>query len=177
MKPTPALGSLALATLMAALLSTAALAERGGMGPMGAMPMMDFDQLDADKDGKLTEAEIKAAMTARLTEADTDKDGKLSPEELIALREKMAAERKMARARAMIERHDTDKDGFVSITEMEAAGPDTGRMFDRVDADDDGAISKEEMQAMRDRIAERRKDKGDHGRKGQHGGGMWWSDD
>lgn len=171
MKKTTVLGSVTLAAMLAATLSTAVLAERGGMGPMGGMPMLDFDRLDADKDGKLTEAELKAAMTARLTEADADKDGKLSAEELMAMRDKMQAERKLARAKAMIERHDSDGDGFVSITEMEAAAPNMGKMVSRLDDDGDGAISKDEMAAMQDHMG------GHGGKKGHHGGGMWGNDD
>ena len=51
-----------LAALVGVTMTTAALAEKGPMGgPMGGM-MMNFEQLDADKDGKVTKEEGRAAM-------------------------------------------------------------------------------------------------------------------
>lgn len=165
-----------LAALMAATLSTAVLAEKGPMGaPMGGM-MMNFDAVDADKDGKITKDEMAAHRAARFTEADSDKDGKLSPEEMVAMREQAEAARKTERAKAMIARIDSDKDGFVSPAEMDAM-PMMDKMFDRVDENSDGAISKEEMEAVRARMGERMGDGkkgGGHGKhRGDHDGGFW----
>ena len=53
----------------------------GGMGGMGGpeqggtMPM--FEERDADKDGRVTGAEVTAHHAARLAGADADKDGKV----------------------------------------------------------------------------------------------------
>lgn len=164
-----------LAALMGITLSTAVLAADGSLGgPMGGA-MLNFDQLDANKDGKLTKEELAANRTAKFTEADTDKDGKLSADEMVAMHEKAAAERKAERAKAMIARIDSDKDGFVSDAEMQAM-PMMGKMFDRLDENADGAISTEEMAAIRVRMDERMHGKGHgvgHGGHAKHGGGFW----
>ena len=98
--------ALTMAALIAATLSTAVIAQTAapmgqgmgaGMGQgMGAgpMPLANFDEMDADKDGKVTQEEVTAFLTARATEADADKDGKISVEELVAMREKAEAARK-----------------------------------------------------------------------------------
>ncbi|WCT73425.1 EF-hand domain-containing protein [Sphingomonas naphthae] len=52
----------------------------------GMMMMAMFDRIDADKDGKVTEAEAVAAARARFAKIDTDGDGKLSEAERMAAR-------------------------------------------------------------------------------------------
>ena len=62
------LTALALAAVTGAAFSSAALADRGPMGDMPGMemgmggpgPHFDFATVDADKDGKVTEAELTA---------------------------------------------------------------------------------------------------------------------
>jgi Ca2+-binding EF-hand superfamily protein len=97
---------------------------------------------------------------------------------LIAMRDAADAERKAARAKAMLARIDTDADGFVSVAEMEAM-PMMSQMFDRVDDNSDGAISKDEMDAMQARMAEHRGHGRGHGMgHGKGGGGFWgWMSD
>jgi Ca2+-binding EF-hand superfamily protein len=163
-----------LAALVGATLSTVAMADKGPMAaPLGG-PMMNFDELDADKDGKVTKEELAANRAAKFAEADADKDGKLSADEMVAMREKAEAARKAEMAKAMIARIDSDKDGFVSAAEMDAM-PMMDKMFDRVDENADGAISKDEMEAVQARMAERMKGDGEgHGMgHGKRGGGFW----
>ncbi|MES2549753.1 MAG: hypothetical protein V4630_08665, partial [Pseudomonadota bacterium] len=86
--------AIAALAVMGALLGTAALAEKGGMGMgmgmdmdgegRGAMLTQMFDTMDADKDGKLTLAELEAHRTAEFAAADTNGDGALSADELSA---------------------------------------------------------------------------------------------
>ena len=73
----------------------------------------------------------------------------------------------------MLERMDTDKDGKLSMDEMQAMkdkgprGKMMDRMFDRADADDDGAISQDEFDTAQARMQERMKGYMD-GKKGWH---------
>ncbi len=177
MRKTTALTSLTLAALVAAGLSTAVLAqEQPAPPPAGEdVPMFLFDKIDADKDGKVTQAEIDAFKAARFAEADADKDGKLSPAELVAMREKAEAERKMQGAEKMVARIDRDGDGLLSPEEM-AAGPRPKSLIERMDTDGDGAVSKAEAEAaqarMQDRMEDHRGGKGDgHGKGDDHGKG------
>lgn len=156
-----ALSTLTLAAMIAAGLSTSALADRG---PRHMMPMIDFYAIDTNKDGKITQDEIAAHHKARISEADTSADGKLSPGELVVMHQKARAARELDRVSEMIEQFDDDKDGFLSEAEM-PKGPESGRMFDRVDTDGDGAISREEMEAVGEKL---------RGRHGGHRGG-WGS--
>lgn len=160
MRKTTALNSLTLAALLAAGVSTAVLAQEPPPGPPGEPEMFLFDQMDADKDGKLSAAE------------------------LAAMREKAEAARKEAMATKMISRIDADGDGMLSLEEMNA-GPRPKSMIERLDTDGDGAVSKAEAEAMRDRMQDRmgkgrdgghgggHGGKGGHGRHGDREGGFW----
>jgi Ca2+-binding EF-hand superfamily protein len=175
MKMTKTLSTLALTAFLAGGLTSAAFAEMGGMSGAGMMPLERFDDIDTDKDGKMTKVEIEAYMAARATEADADKDGKLSAEELVAMHEKAETARKAARATMMITKMDGDGDGFLTPAEMTAA-PGPAKMFARIDADSDGAISRAEAEDMQAKMMEHRQ-KGGH--KGHKQGGFfgWMHDD
>ncbi len=127
-----------------------------GMGGHGMGPRIDFDTVDADKDGKVTPAEVTAARAARFAAADANADGKLDRAELAAQAQKMMAERMAARALDML---DADRDGALSAEEM-ADGPGMGsRMFTRIDADKDGALTRAEVDAARENM------RGEHGKR------------
>ncbi|PPB80212.1 Ca2+-binding EF-hand superfamily protein [Albidovulum inexpectatum] len=141
---------------------------RDGMDRPGMMaPMPDFDEVDANGDGKITREEIAAHRAAAIAGLDADGDGFISKDEMTAF----ATARATERATQMVERHfaerDVDGDGKISAAEMMAppARPD---MFERLDADGDGAISKEEADAARERMMERGKE--GRGRMGAHHG-------
>lgn len=177
-----ALSTLTLAALVAASLSTAAFAANGPMdGAMGPMPVLNFDAIDADKDGKITADELAAFKATRLAAADTDKDGKISVAEMQAMQDAMMAERKALRAQSMLDRMDANADGSVTVEEMAAGGPDGGMFIDRADTDGDGAVSKAEADALKAEMGERMAEgghgrgHGKHGGHGGHGGGfMGW---
>jgi Ca2+-binding EF-hand superfamily protein len=159
--------------VMGALLGTVALAEKGGMGMgamgpdgmggpgegRGAMLAAKFDELDADKDGKLSFAELEANRKAEFTAADTNKDGSLSADELSARALARFQEKLAERTQAMLDNMDNDGSGGLSEDEM-GEGPGT-RNFARIDADNDGFVTKEEIQAGMQ-----------HHKKRGHGGGM-----
>lgn len=141
----------------------------GFMGERGAM--MSFDDVDADADGKITAAEMKAHADARFAAADTDKDGFLNADEMQAHMLAQASARMQERSARMIEMMDADGDGKISAAEMQE-GPRKGdrfeRMLSRLDKDEDGAISRAEMEEARARWSEHHEGRGDGHGKG-HG--------
>ena len=165
-----------LVALAIALTGSAALADRSDRmgGPGGRMFEMDFAALDADKDGKVTAAEMTAYHAAQVAAIDTDGDGLLSAEELAAMHVRAATARAADHAARMISERDADGDGKLSVAEM-ANRPMPARLFQRLDADNDGAISEAEFAAAKDRMGEARGAKrGDkrgwhQGQKGHHG--------
>lgn len=143
-------------TLIVALAVSAGAAYAKGAGKFKAV---EFEALDADGNGELSQAELDAHRAARFATADSNGDGVLSLQELQAAGHTKADER----AARMIERFDANADGALSQDEM--PGPrKQGRMFTRMDADGNGTISQEEFAQARDRMKER------HGGKRKHGG-------
>lgn len=127
--------------------------KRGGERP-------SFEQLDANKDGQLTQDELMAPMTARFGTMDTNGDGELSSDEIAAA----GNERAKRRADKMIERLDADKNGTISADEMKTRMSEgrRGKMFERLDADDNGTISAEEFAKIEKRMG---KKGGKHGKR------------
>jgi hypothetical protein len=176
---------LALAAVTGATLSTAAVADRmGGNGEMGGgmgqgmggpLATLDFALADTDKDGKLTTEEMEAWRAAEVVAADADKDGKLSAAELASLTMARMQARADAQAAQMIERHDADGDGLLTVAEL-SVRPAPVRMFERLDSDGDGALSEAEIEAGRAQMAEMRQGRGRGGRgDGEgHGQGRGW---
>ncbi|WP_162913139.1 EF-hand domain-containing protein [Rhodospirillaceae bacterium SYSU D60014] len=107
-------------------------------------------QMDSDKDGTITRAEIDASAAARAAAIDADQDGTITVEEIDAYREKRRAERMAER----LARMDRDGDGKVSVEEFEDA--QTWRLA-RFDRNGDGTIERREM------------------RHGRHGHARHWS--
>lgn len=152
-------------TLLAltAVLATpvAALAQADDMQGPGPMRMLDFDLIDADKDGKITSAEFDAFRAAEFIKADTNADGQVNAQELAAKHMADMSARAEDMAGKMIERMDGNADGQLSADEM-AQGPRAPTLFEKADADDDGAVSKDEIEAMQSKM----KGHGKHHRKG-----------
>jgi Ca2+-binding EF-hand superfamily protein len=145
----------AVLALMGAAFGSAAMADRGmgmGMGGEGhgAMMLDQFDAIDADKDGKVTQEELTAHRAAEFTAADTNSDGSLSAEELQA---HMLAKMLARQSARMIDNMDDDGNGSLSAEEM-GEGPIAGN-FARIDTDNDGAISKAEAEAVAERMGKR----------------------
>ena len=136
------------ASLTAAILvgaTTQVIASSGGHRG----PHHSFEELDADGDGRITQEEMATHMQARFKGADTDGNGSLSRDELLTRMKERQAERGEKYIDHMMERHDANDDGELSLEEMRDRGGN--RMFARFDTDGDGAISAEEFEAMTSR--------------------------
>lgn len=140
--------------------------EGDGMGPMAAF---DFAAADADKDGKITQAEMAALRAAEVAGIDADKDGKISTAELKAMHMARMEARATRMADEMVARMDSDGDGALTAAEM-AARPAMPWLFDMIDADGDGAVTEAEIADARARMEERMGGNGDGEGKGGHGG-------
>ena len=115
---------------------------------------MSFEEIDADGNGEITQAEMDAMKAARFAKVDANGDGALSIEELTA----QGAQKAATRAEKMLERRDANGDGVLSADEM--SKPErSGKMFDRFDADGSGAISKEEFEEASNQMHQRGKGK------------------
>lgn len=112
---------------------------------------INFETLDTDNDGRITQEEMQNRGAARLAAADTDGDGFLTEAELAAA----GAARAATFASRMIERLDTDADGQLSAAELQKPDRAT-RRFNRLDTDGDGGISQAEFDAARENMRERR---------------------
>lgn len=163
-----------IAGLAATTVAGIALADgQRGMGMMGAGPMagLDFAAVDADKDGKITVAEMTAHRAARFAAADADKDGKLNEAELATMMLAQAEARIKAGSARMLAYMDNDGDKLLSAEEMPQGN---GRMVARLDADGDGALSAEELDKAGERMGRDGMKRGGGG-KG-HGGWWGWDD-
>lgn len=148
---------LVLTTVLAGAFAPVAMAK--GMPGHGPMQMLDFDVIDADKDGKITTEEFAAFRAAEFAKADTNSDGKISADELAAKHIADATARAAEMSAKMIERLDQNADGQISPEEMED-GPRPVSMFERADADSDGALTKAEIEEAMTEM------RGKHGRHG-----------
>lgn len=153
--------------LAAAAITLPVMTQARGAPGMGDGPgmMLNFDQLDADKDGKVTEAEVAAFRTNMVAGADADKDGLLSVEELTAHEVKMIEGVAAEHAARRIADQDANGDGKLSVEEMLAAPLPTA-IFDKMDADGDGAVSQAEFDEARAQMQ-------DHGPGRDHGRGSF----
>ena len=120
-------------------------------GQLGVSAMEIFETVDADIDGKLTQAEIDRFRNDRHAAHDANGDGNLSLEEFAGLWHETTRPLTV-RAFQML---DTDGDAVVTRTEYDR--PFAG-IVERLDRDRDGGLS------MKDHR---------HGRDGRR----WWDDD
>ena len=119
-----------------------------------------FERLDANKDGKVTLAELTQSKESWLGKVDANKDGVATATEVEQNHEALHAER----AARILERRDANKDG--RLTQTESQMPE--RWFARSDVNGDGALTAGELATRPAR------GKGDHAGKGQgrRGGGQ-----
>ncbi len=120
------------------LCSVYALSASAGHRHHGSRSTAHFEQMDANKDGNLTQAEVDAFRAERATAMDSNGDGVVTFEEAKAARQAKREER--ARARFM--RQDANGDGVVTVDEI---GSRADQMFERLDSNADGVISADEL--------------------------------
>lgn len=135
------------AAVVVALGSTFAVAQ--------TVPGAGHARPDANGDGVIDRAE--AAKLPRLSEKfdqlDKNKDGKLSADERPQHRRGMQGGRKGGERGAQLKALDTDQDGRISRSEAQSAKGPMAARFDQMDANHDGYLDRADRQA---RMAERR---------------------
>lgn len=122
----------------------------------GAHRAQMFDRLDANKDGAVSRDEFAAAQKARDGQARKPGEGRKHGEG------RMGKRGGGKRGMMMLRMADTNKDGAITRDEFLAAH---GKHFDMTDANKDGKISPEERKAQKGKMREMR------GKRG-HGGHM-----
>jgi Ca2+-binding EF-hand superfamily protein len=115
------------------------MGRRGGMGRHGMRYRMKhmMTRYDADKDGKITQAEINSNREAWLKEFDANNDGQLSLDEFRQLWLKARAQR-IVRA---FQRFDADGSAGVTLEEYQEP---MANLVERRDRNGDGALSRED---------------------------------
>lgn len=129
------------AAVTVALASTLAVAQ--------TTPSAGHARPDANGDGVIDRSEAAAfpKLASRFDQLDKDKDGKLTAAERPQQGRGMRGGRQGGDRGARLRALDTDKDGRISRVEAQAAkGPMAGR-FDEMDANRDGYLDRSDMQA------------------------------
>ena len=135
-----------------AMTSVAAFAQVKPSTPDSAKPHMQ--RLDINNDGVIDRAEAAKAprLAERFDQMDTNKDGKLSADERAQMRGK---HRRGARGdgHGRMMALDTDNDGRISRSEASAGNAKFAERFDQMDVNKDGYIDRADRQA---RMAQQR---------------------
>lgn len=129
-------------------LATSGMA-RGGFGHHGGhwgggKAMMLMEQLDANQDDKLTEAEIDEVIRSRVAGADTDGDGQLNLDEFQPILVEIMRPKIVDGFQFL----DADGDAVISLEELDR--PVT-RIVSHLDRNDDGELTADELQRGRHR--------------------------
>lgn len=113
-----------------------------------------WQQLDSDKDGRISKAEADAGKRGRLAEhfgaIDANQDGFLTREEMQAKRGEMRSQMRDQMQRKWQEA-DANSDGQLSLDEAQAKMPRIATRFTELDADKNGYLSQDELRAAHHR--------------------------
>lgn len=148
---------------MKRILLTTALLGASATALMAAGPRADLN-----KDGQVTKTEFTVTAMEAFTAADADADGFLTQDEGKALREAQREDRQSRRQQKTFDKLDSDGDGVISRTEMEAAQGERetkrserreamkARLLERYDTNVDGELSDTEREVIRAERTEKR---------------------
>jgi len=136
--------------LYAALIATAGLVQAQDNPAPNRAGRPSFEDMDTNKDGKITQDEIQAGQDKRIEERfarfDKNSDGVITKDEI----PEMPANSPRARFMPDMSKLDKNGDGKISKEEFAEMNKDGAKeMFTRLDKNGDGAITKEEMEAAR----------------------------
>ncbi len=136
-------------TLSSCLVAAALLAGNAIAGdqPRSDAPR-DEMRSDADGDGRVSRTEASAAATERSNEwfdkLDLDKDGYVTQDEMRQARETRHANRQ-AKKDEYFKSADVNSDGQLSLDEVQAKLPRLASRFSTLDKDKNGMLSKDEL--------------------------------
>lgn len=145
--------------LSTSLIASSAYAFGGGKGER-----MNFDQIDSDGNGTISQAELNAMSAAHFAQIDSDGNGSLSLEELQAMGP-MGDDNDASRAEFFLRGLDADNSGDISPEEMAAMGPGSLDLAS-ADKDGDGELSKKELRNGMKGMRGERGERGEHGKRG-----------
>ena len=150
------------------LMPSALTGQRPGGQRGGRSRVMDIDRMltryDANKDGKLTEAEVdNPRIWQRVITADKDKDGSLSKAELESMNKNRGGRSgRGGRGRGgdtawkfLADKYDSDKDGRITTDEYQR----DKNTFANLDRNKDGVLSLEDWTSSEERAGRERKDR------------------
>lgn len=136
------------------------------LGALLLVPMLatagddKMSKMDTDGDGAVSSAEHAAGAKKMFAEMDANKDGQVTAAEMdarwAAKANKDGKDHMKMSSADKIKEIDTDGDGRISAAEH-AAG--SQKMFAKMDADGDGKVTSAEMQAGHDKMHDKMMDK------------------
>jgi len=129
-------------------------ARGGDQGPRG--PRINFEEVDTNADGLITQEEMAEHRAARFAAQDSNGDGFLTSEELAAAVIEQAKKKSQNRVERMLEHRDTDGDGQLSMAELTPDEARANKFFERLDSNGDGAVSADELAQLKKKFGKRK---------------------
>jgi Ca2+-binding EF-hand superfamily protein len=112
-----------------------------------------LDKLDINKDGKFSAEELKAndpknpQAKTKFNQMDLNKDGFITKEELKAMQDK-AIKESASKKRESFADWDKNKDGKLSVAEVQEKKPQLVNYFDKIDTNKDKFLVEKELEAF-----------------------------